>query len=286
MKTLEKETVAITGATGGLGREIAFFLAEKGADIIMLDRNKERSLALREEIISRFPEVNIKNIRLDLTDIENVKEVTETLKSEKLYAIIHNAGAYKIPRVKCSTGYDNVFQINFLSPYYMTKELIPSLRENGGRVVVVGSIAHNYSKTDETDVDFKTRDKCSLVYGNAKRYLMFSLYRLFEKEVGAKLSVTHPGITLTGITSHYPKIIFALIKHPMKVIFMSPKKAARSIIEGLFTSTGYCEWIGPRFFNIWGNPSKKKLSTVGDKEIDSIFQNAEKAYEKIKSQVL
>ncbi len=283
MKTLQKSKVAITGTTGGLGRELAFYLAENGADIIMLDRNTECSLELRDEILSRFPDTNIKNIKLDLTDIENVKEVTELLKTENLDAIIHNAGAYKIPREKCSTGYDNIFQINFLSPYYMIKELMPYLREKEGRVVTVGSIAHNYSKTDESDVDFSNREKCSLVYGNAKRYLMFSLYRLFEKEAGVKLSVTHPGITLTGITSHYPKLIFVLIKHPMKIIFMSPKKAARCILEGLFTSTSFCEWIGPSIFNIWGKPTKKKLCTATEYEIDSIFKNAEKAFDKMKN---
>ena len=150
MKTFENNTVAITGTTGGLGRELAFYLAGLGADIIMLDRNTDRSLSLKEEILSYYPKINIKNIKLDLTDIDNVKEVTELLKKENLNVIIHNAGAYKIPREKCSTGYDNIFQINFLSPYYMTKELLPHLRENGGRVVAVGSIAHNYSKQMRT----------------------------------------------------------------------------------------------------------------------------------------
>lgn len=286
MKNLKNTTVAITGTTGGLGREIAFYLADIGADIIMLDRNTVRSLDLKSEILARYPNTTIKNIKLDLTDVESVKEVTELLKNEKLNVIIHNAGAYKIPREKCSTGYDNIFQINFLSPYYMTKELIPYLRENGGKVVAVGSIAHTYSKSDHSDVDFSRRKKCSLAYGNAKRYLMASFYRLFEKEEVVKLSVTHPGISLTGITSHYPKLVFALIKNPMKIIFMPPKKAALSIIEGIFTSTGFCEWIGPKYFNVWGKPKKKKLNTLTVAEIDEIFQNAENAYSKMKSQAL
>jgi hypothetical protein len=65
--------------------------------------------------------------------------------------LIHNAGAYSIPRFKTDQGVDNVFQINFLAPYYMTRELLPELQKRNGRVIFVGSIAHNYSKIDLTE---------------------------------------------------------------------------------------------------------------------------------------
>ena len=45
---------------------------------------------------------------------------------------------------------------------------------------------------------------------------MFSLFALDDPHI----AVTHPGITQTNITAHYPKLIFAVIKNPMKLIFM------------------------------------------------------------------
>ena len=48
---------------------------------------------------------------------------------------------------------------------------MPGIEARGGRIVAVSSIAHNYSEIDERDVDFSTRRKASIVYGNAKRYL-------------------------------------------------------------------------------------------------------------------
>jgi hypothetical protein len=158
----------------------------------------------------------------------------------------------------------------------MIRELLPTIRAKGGKVVAVGSIAHNYSKINESDVDFSEVKKASKVYGNAKRYLMFSLYELFEREEGVSLSVTHPGITFTNITSHYPKLIYALIKHPMKVIFMKAEKAALSIVKGIFDPTEYHTWHGPRIFNVWGLPTKKTLGTCSVSEsqrIDLIAQN-------------
>ena len=142
-------------------------------------------------------------------------------------------------------------------------------------MIVVGSIAHDYSKTDPADVDFHTRSQASKVYGNAKRYLMFAMYELFQEEMGVTLSVTHPGITFTNITAHYPKLIFALIKHPMKVIFMKPRKACLSVLQGVFDSCGYCEWIGPHWFDVWGLPKKKNLQTASAEERRQIGECAE-----------
>ena len=277
------KTVAITGSTGGLGKELCRYLAHLGASLILVDRSYERSLAHKVALCEEFPELSVNLITSDLSDFESVKRAGELLLAERVDFLIHNAGAYSIPRKVCDTGYDNVYQINFVSPYYLTRTLMKPIKERGGKIIIVGSIAHNYSLTDERDIDFKTRKKASRVYGNAKRFVMFSAYALAEKEGCPEISVCHPGITFTNITSHYPKLIFALIKHPMKIIFMRREKAALSILKGVFDSTGKNEWIGPRFFNVWGLPKKKKLSTVSEKEYESILKTSEKIFSKISS---
>lgn len=282
-KDLNGKTIAITGATGGIGRELCDYILNLGANLILLDRNAEKSHTLGKKLLNKYNNAKIEYITTDLEDIESVKHSCESLKSKPIDIFIHNAGAYSIPRKKCDTGYDNVFQINFVSPYYIIRELLPILeKRKSTRVIVVGSIAHNYSKTDEKDIDFSKRKAASKVYGNAKRYLMFSLYELFKNETKVKLSVTHPGITFTNITAHYPKIIFAIIKYPMKIIFMKPKKAMLSIAEGLFTDCRYHEWIGPRLFNIWGKPKLKKLSTCKQAESQFIGKTADDIYNKLK----
>ena len=283
--SLEGKTVAISGSTGGLGKHICRYLASLGARLILLDRNRERSEANKDALQSEFPGVEISLIRLDLVDVYSVAEATARLKEIEPDVLIHNAGAYSIPRCTSNSGYDNVFTINFASPYYMVRELMPALRKKQGRVVVVGSIAHNYSKINEADVDFRGMKKASKVYGNAKRFLMFSLYELFKNETEATLAVTHPGITFTNITAHYPKLIFALIKHPMKVIFMSAEKAALSKVQGLFDKTDSHTWYGPRVFDVWGLPSKKRLATCSENESLRIADIAGKVYFDVKGKI-
>ena len=277
-KSLEGKYIAISGSTGGIGKSLCRYLAQLGAVLVLLNRNDIKAQRQEEGLKSECPSAKIFRISIDMENLDSVKTAVEELKKLPLYAVIHNAGAYNIPRRKCSTGFDNVFQINFVSPYYITKELLPTLRKSGGRVIAVGSIAHNYSQTDKKDIDFSTRKAASKAYGNAKRFLMFSLYGLFENEEDAFLSVTHPGITFTNITAHYPKLIFALIKHPMKVIFMSPKTACLSILKGLFETTEDSTWIGPGVFNVWGRPKKQTLKTCDRSEKEFIFSTAEKIY--------
>lgn len=280
-KSLLGKTVAISGATGGIGKELCFYLAKLGANLVILDRNPNKQKTLIKALKEKFNSASVEAVMLDLSDMATIKAACEVLKKARPDFIILNAGAYSVPRFKCSTGLDNVFQINFAAPYYIVKQLLPTLKENGGRVIAVGSIAHNYSLTDKNDIDFSTRKKASLVYGNAKRFLMFALNELFKNKQSATLAITHPGITLTGITAHYPKIIFSLIKYPMKIIFMSPQKAALSILQGVFQKTEPNMWIGPKHFNIWGCPKNKPLKTCNKNEAEWIYKTAEEIYKKM-----
>ncbi len=276
---LDGKTVAVSGSTGGIGRELCRHLACLGARLILIDRNLDRSKALGKELKNDFPTIDISYITADMADIKSVKNASEQLEALRPDHLILNAGAYHIPRYKSDTGFDNVFQINFVSPYYMAKKAMPQISAAGGRIVAVGSIAHNYSYIDPSDIDFSKRERSSKVYGNAKRYLIFSL--LGETEYGESVRIVHPGITFTNITAHYPKLIFAVIKHPMKVIFMKPKKAALCVLDGLFSEYRADSWIGPRLFDVWGAPTVKKLRTCPDEEKQKICQIAEDIYQKL-----
>lgn len=269
---LDGKTVAISGSTGGLGRELCFYLAKMGASLIMLDRSRERAEALQRELRTYFPDLCARYEKLDLEDVENLKAVANILEREGIDYLILNAGAYAIPRHKATSGYDNVFTINFVSPYYLARRLLPTVRARGGRIIAVGSIAHRYSEIDRSDIDFSTRSRASLVYGNAKRHLMFSLLGLDG------VSITHPGITQTNITAHYPKLIYAIIKYPMRVIFMRPRKACLSTLCGLFADCGESEWIGPRIFDIWGLPKISRLHSCTESEIAIIRERADMIY--------
>lgn len=274
--------VVITGATGGLGRIITKELAHLGAKITLLCRNKSLAEDLIAEILSSQNKANIDFIELDLGNKPSVDRCIEELKKYNgIDILINNAGVYNVPLKTLDSGYNNIFQINFLYTYYLTKKLLPELKKRpNSTCITLGSVAHNYSVLDKSDIDFTSRKKPSLVYGNSKRFLMFSLYELF-KSTSVNLAIVHPGVTLTNMTNHYPRWINWLVKIGIKLFFPPPTKAIRSILAGTKTPTPDKQWIGPRFFNVWGNPRVSKLSTCDETESAQIFAIAEELTNKL-----
>lgn len=279
---LTGKRVVVTGATGGLGKELCFLLAELDANLVLACRNTTLAEKLKAEIVARHPQTKIDVVELDLANLKSVKTCVDKLKKYGgIDVLINNAGVYNVPLQTLDSGFNNIFTINFLHTYYFTKQLLPELDKKDDSVcITLGSIAHNYSKLDEHDIDFSSRKKASKIYGNAKRFLMFSLFELFENQK-TKLAVVHPGITLTNMTSHYPKAINWLVKFAVGTIFPPPKKAVANILLGLNQNTNYHEWIGPSIFDIWGKPKLKKLKTCTHDESQKIFEIAEDLYKTI-----
>lgn len=273
--SLVGKRVAVCGATGGIGVELCRHLAGLGAELWLCNRSEAKTRALIDALRGDYPDLVARFVPLDLEDAASVDTAAEILAQTPPHVLIHNAGAYAVPRHTTAQGVDNVFQINCLSPYVLTQRLLAPMAEVDGRVVCVGSIAHHYSKIDPADPDFATRTAASKVYGNAKRHLMLALYERFEGVKGVTLSVVHPGITFTNITAHYPKWLFCIIKHPMKVIFMPPRRAALSVLRGVFEATAYGEWIGPWLFDVWGLPRKRKLRTFTRDEAKQAYDAVE-----------
>ena len=281
-QSLKGKRVVVTGATGGLGREICDYLARLEADITLACRNQVLADKLSVELREKYPNISVDFVALDLSNLDSVKTCIKEIKKYKgIDILINNAGVYNIPLKTLDSGYNNVFQINFVYTYYLTKELLPELeKKEGSTCITLGSVAHNYSKITTEDIDFSSSKKSSKIYGNSKRFLMFSLYELF-KDSKVNLAIVHPGVTLTNMTNHYPKAINWLVKIGIKLVFPSPKNATRSIIWGTSMPTAYHEWLGPSIFKVWGKPKKSKLTTCSEEESRQIFLIAEEIYNKI-----
>lgn len=280
---LTNKTIAITGSTGGIAKVLIKTLAQLNANFILINRNKEKTKKQILELTHLHPNIKIEFVECDLSNLKNVCSAIQILKQKQIDILYLCAGAYNIPRFKTNSGFDNVFQINFLSQYFIAKELINNIKAVNGKIVAVSSIAHNYSKIDENDIDFSTRKKHSKVYGNAKRFLTFSLMELCKKE-RVNLSIVHPGLTLTEMTNHYPKAINWLVKLCIGLFCPSINKACLPLIKGVFDSTQYIEWIGPPIFQVYGKPKKIKLKTCSETESKKILEIAEEIILKVKKE--
>lgn len=152
---LKGKVIAVTGCTSGTGLVCAMTCAKKGAHVILLNRESERSKNAYEKIKECGGGGKVTNIACDLQSFESVKSAAEALKKsvESLDVLCNNAGVMALEDKATGDGYDVQMQTNYLSHYLLTKECIPLLKKaaekNGeARVVNHSSGARIYPGTD------------------------------------------------------------------------------------------------------------------------------------------
>ena len=135
--------VLITGGTNGMGKGVAQVLAGidgQTHEIIILCRSKERGEATIKEIKSATKNNKISMVLCDLTKLSDVHQAINEIHSqhEFLDGIFINAGlGYAASRVETEDGMDPHFQVNYLSQFMLTLNLLDLLEKSelGGRVI-------------------------------------------------------------------------------------------------------------------------------------------------------
>ncbi len=273
------ETIAISGSTGSLGNEAVKKLV-KDYNLILINRNIEKSEKQKQELLKINPNALIDIIICNMEDFNSVKTATDKLIDLKIDYLIINAGVLTKEKHLTNFNYDNVFTTNFISPYY----IINRLKENNlpnKKVIAVSSIANVWGKYDELDIDHRNYKSKNKRYGNSKRFLMASLMELYKDDPN-KMSLAHPGITLTNMTKNYNKIIKIFTIIFMTIFFQGKKKASRSINKAITIDTKYLEWVGPHILNVYGKPKVCKIKKLKQDEIDKIYTKANELYKEIK----
>ena len=77
----------VTGASSGIGKEIAYYLASLGIDLIVVARNKENLEKIKKDV-----NVNVKIITMDLITRDNIFKLYDMVKSDDIDILINNAG--------------------------------------------------------------------------------------------------------------------------------------------------------------------------------------------------
>ena len=92
MSKQNKRYTVITGASSGIGAATAKAFAERGHNLILIARRTERLNALKEEILAAHPALDIVIKTSDLSSVENVTQVYDTIKALPIGTWINNAG--------------------------------------------------------------------------------------------------------------------------------------------------------------------------------------------------
>jgi NAD(P)-dependent dehydrogenase (short-subunit alcohol dehydrogenase family) len=210
---LSGKVIIVTGGNTGIGYATVKHLARRGAKVYMAARNKSKA----EEAITKLKGEGLAPgngeviwLELDLSDPRNAKKTAQEFlnKETRLDVLIHNA-AVLMEKYQLSTdGVQEIMLVNAISPFVLTRELLPVLNQTAAepntdaRIVVVASEGHRYvSGTPHFRNldDFNNEHKSSLVPPFA-RYCFSKLSNiLYASELQRRLDAEGSGITVISL---------------------------------------------------------------------------------------
>ncbi|MBT8057987.1 MAG: SDR family NAD(P)-dependent oxidoreductase [Gammaproteobacteria bacterium] len=196
---LDGRTAVVTGATSGLGRVTAERLASLGARVVLVGRDAGKLETAREEIVRSTGNEDLRLERADLGLVAEVKALATRLKDDhpSIHILVNNAAVLPTERTVTDEGVETAFATDLLSPWLLTRLLIPRLQESApARIVNVLSGGMYLSGLNVDDLEFENGNyDGSRAYAQAKRGLMV-LTELWAEELagtGVVVNAMHPG---------------------------------------------------------------------------------------------
>lgn len=236
MDEMKGKTVLITGADGGIGREITRVLAKQGAALVMacIDVNDARPVC--EEIKRQSGNSAIEMMQLDLSSLASIREFARGFseKYRQLHVLINNAGVYCAKRGETRDGFEKTIGINYLGPFLLTHLLLPVLRNTPeARIINVSSNAYFQGRLNLDNLHLRKGYQGFKAYANSKLAIVLFTLELADrlKESGITVNAVHPGHVATNIWNMWPgKWYQALLFRIIQRFARSPEEAAQNSV--------------------------------------------------------
>lgn len=245
------KTIVITGANSGIGYETAKYLALKGNYIIAASRKKDETIKIIDNLNLQCKKENSKGIvkfyHLDLNDLNTVLSFAEQIISEytTIDMLICNAGIMNSPFKTTIDGYEQQFQTNFLSHFYLTHLLIDKIiKSDNPKIINVCSASAEKGTINTIDELEKISKISEQQYDAMKSYreaklaqqvsvMQFARMSEYNK---IKFSVIHPGIVNTNLFYRNSGTLYKIAMLPFVYLgyafgfFKTPKQGAKTTI--------------------------------------------------------
>jgi len=144
-KNLKKsygEWAVVTGSTDGIGKAMAFELARKGMNVLFVGRSAEKLKAAIAECADKYPKVSLKSAVVDFASlsVDSAKGLSEIISGLEVGVLINNVGiSYDFPQwyhELTDEEVDRIMTVNMQSVVWMTRAVLPGMRERKRGAVV------------------------------------------------------------------------------------------------------------------------------------------------------
>jgi len=199
MKEMMNQVILITGATDGLGKQVALDLAAHQATVLLHGRSQEKGEAVLRKIRDATGNQKLLYYNADFSSLDDVRRLSEKVEAdhERLDVLINNAGLgaglRQSGREMSADGHELRFAVNYLAPFLLTHQLLPLLRRSvPARIVNVASVGQQ--PIDFDDVMIENRYDGLRAYRQSKLALVMFTFDLAEelRESGVTVNSLHP----------------------------------------------------------------------------------------------
>ena len=248
---MKGKTVVITGGTSGIGEIAAEQLAQMGARIVLIARDKSRGEATLARLRERAPGLAHTVHCADLARIPEMKRVAAQIaESEpRIDVLINNAGAMFGSRQLTGDGLEYTFALNHMAYFVVTEGLRERLQASApARIINTSSGAHRGARLDFDDLQLVKDFSAMKAYSRSKLCNI-----LFTRELARRLHGTgvtanclHPGFVATRFGDQSGGLISRFIGLA-KLFAISPGKGAETLVY-LASSPDVAETTGAYFY--------------------------------------
>lgn len=138
----------VTGATDGIGKAMAFELARKGLNVLLISRTQSKLNDVKEEILKKYPKIEVRTLSIDYGNFDKTSQLTiaHEIKDLDVGVLINNVGM-SYPFTKYfhelkDEEVDDLISLNIDSTTWMTRIVLPGMTERKrGAIVNIASAA-------------------------------------------------------------------------------------------------------------------------------------------------
>jgi len=197
--TLEGKVAIVTGGRRGIGRAIAELLAERGADIVLADRQEEEAYAAADEIAAATGR-RIQACLVDVAQHDSAKSMVDCAVEDfgHVDILVNNAGVTRdtlIMRMS-EDDWDTVMDVNLKGAWNCAKAVIrPMMKQRYGRIINISSVSGLAGQAGQTNY-------------SASKAGLIGFTKALAREVagrGITVNAVAPGFVPTALTNDLPE---------------------------------------------------------------------------------